>query len=141
MEAHIIIAEAGMDETGDDMLAGMLLHPGKAFVPVEDTLHFRTDFQRFPGVMPDFSGFLMGVEDLHIVQIPGIPGLSAALREKRGLVQTHLPVILGQPLPPETPSDGCLRNINGSSCRKPPVVKNKSITKYNILSQLWTGLF
>ena len=94
MEAYVVIAEAGMDKTGDDMLAGMLLHPGKAFFPVQDAFYLRADFQGLSGVMPDFSIFLMGIEHFDFTQIPGIPGLSAAFREKCGLVERHLPAIL-----------------------------------------------
>ena len=94
METHVIVAEAGVDEAGDNMLAGMLLHPGKAFLPVKDAFYFRTDFQGLSGIVPDFAVFFMGVEYFHVAQISGIPGLSAALREKCGLVQRHPPVIL-----------------------------------------------
>ena len=51
MEAHVVVAEAGMDKTGDDMLAGMLLHPGKAFFPVQDAFYLCADFQ---GLGPGF---------------------------------------------------------------------------------------
>ena len=76
------------------MLAGMLLHPGEAFFPVQDAFYLRADFQGLSGIMPDFSSFLMGIEDLHVAQISRISGLSAAFRKKCGLVERHLPVIL-----------------------------------------------
>ena len=94
MEADVVVAEAGMDKTGDDMLAGMLLHPGKALLPVKNAFYLRADLQGLPGVVPDFSIFLMCIEDLHVAQISRISGLSAAFRKKCGLVERHLPVIL-----------------------------------------------
>ena len=38
MEANILVAKAVMDETAHDVFAGMILHPVKAELPVQNTM-------------------------------------------------------------------------------------------------------
>ena len=65
VEAYIVAAVSAVENTGDDVLAGVLLHPHKAGIPVDMSFHCGTNFQRavadvdhrffpFPGVQnPD----------------------------------------------------------------------------------------
>ena len=42
VESHIVIAEFLMDNAGEDMLAGMVLHMVEAADPVDDTMDLRS---------------------------------------------------------------------------------------------------
>ena len=95
MEAHVVIAVGTVDQAGDDMLPGMLLHPRKAQVVVDHPRDRRARFQgRFAQVnyrpLP-----LPGTAHPDAVQGSRVPRLTAALGVKGGSGQRDLPSVRG----------------------------------------------
>ena len=95
MEAGIVAAVAAVEDAGDDMLPGMLLHPRKAQVVVDHPRDLRARFQgRFAQVnhraLP-----LPGTAHPDAVQGSRVPRLTAALGVKGGSGQRDLPSVRG----------------------------------------------
>ena len=95
VKAGVVAAVAAVQDTGDDMLPGMLLHPRKAQVVVDHPRDLRARFQgRFAQVnyrpLP-----LPGTAHPDAVQGSRVPRLTAALGVKGGSGQRDLPSVRG----------------------------------------------
>ena len=94
MKAHVVIAEAAVDDPRDHMLPGVLLHPVKPGLPVDGPDHGRSRLQGSVGDMEQQPRLLPGVQDVYIMQRPPVSRLAAALGKKAGFVQDHRPGIV-----------------------------------------------
>ena len=99
MKANVVVAERRVDQTGQDMLAGMLLHIRKPLVPVDLTAHLGA---RRNLVLDHMADDILLV-DLRIAhrnalltnkQTADIRGLTTLLREKAGLIQNDRKALL-----------------------------------------------
>ena len=93
MEPDIIGLGICMNDTADNMLAGMVLHQVKTIVPVNAACHLCAGGQRFSGGMQNDTIFDMGIGYSDIIQRTDISGLSAAFRIKSSPIQYHIPVV------------------------------------------------
>ena len=87
VETHIMITVTAMDDAGDDMLTGMLLHQIKTAIIIEDSFHTASDFQGTFTQMDYFFATLLHISNANTAQSTQIAGLSAAFRIKRGCIQ------------------------------------------------------
>ena len=87
MEAHVVKAEGAVDESGEDVLARVVLHPSEALLRVHDALHRLPDGQRRVGMVADLPSPLVHVQHARAAEGPGVGELPAALREKGRAVQ------------------------------------------------------
>ena len=98
VKSHVVIAEAPVDAAGDDVLPGMALHIVKPPVPVDGSLHRLSHGQGPVCVVNHFLSLLVNLLHPGLSQGSRVIGLSAAFREKCGLIQSDLPQSLF-PLP------------------------------------------
>ncbi len=91
VETHIVMAVGGVDQSGDDVLAGVLLHQVEAVVVVHDALD---GFSHNQGVVAQVEHPLPRLPDVeHLCSAKGSPVriLAAALGVEGGLIQLYLP--------------------------------------------------
>ena len=85
-----MVAEAAVNDAGDDVFPAVLLHPVKAALPVDAAFHRLPRFQRlFAQVHHRFPPF-PGVQYPNTAEIAGIRRLSPALGIKSRGIQHHL---------------------------------------------------
>ena len=94
VEAHIVIAEAAVDDAADKMLAAVLLHEVKAPLPVQHAADMRPRCERLLAVVDDLAVPLMGIGNGHAAKRPCVARLAAALGIKRRLVEHHVKAVL-----------------------------------------------
>ena len=87
VKAHVVIAEKPMHQTGEHVLAAVLLHHVHPAHRVHMAAHLAADRKRPADQMLHLAVCLVRVEHLHAVQRAVIRALSAALRKKRRLIQ------------------------------------------------------
>ena len=87
MEAHIVPAEEPVDNTGDDMLSGMLLHQVKPTFPVDAPLRFPVHRQRSVAQMEHLLLFLPDRQHPDTAQSPQVASLTASFGIKGCPVQ------------------------------------------------------
>ena len=78
-----------MRMTGDKMLGGVDLHPGKAHRPVDLAAHLLARNERRIAEMDDPVPLLAGVRHSDAAERAGVAALPAALREKHGPVERY----------------------------------------------------
>ena len=91
VEAHVVIAEKPVHSAGEDVLAGVALHPRKAQRPVNPALHQRTRLQRRGREVHYVLALLAQSEQLHIREDALVGLLAAAAGEERAAVQLDRP--------------------------------------------------
>ena len=105
VKAHVVVAEAPVDNAGENMLAGVQLHQAQTPFPVDAALHLAARLQRLFAVMHNFAASLMRIRHADAGQTAGISRLTAALGVKCRPVQHHIKSVLsrraGQDLCPE----------------------------------------
>ena len=105
MKAHVVVAEAPVDNAGKNMLAGVHLHQAQAPFPVDAAFHLAANLQRCLAIMNNFAACFMRIRHADAGQTAGISRLTAALRVKCRPVQHHIKSVLsrraGQDLCPE----------------------------------------
>ena len=114
MESYILIAKAIMDEAAHDVFAGMILHPVKAELPVQDTMYscscwnFRFsvtyNIDIIAVTLRICNGCFSSWKQVR-EKIPSVPILTTALREKGTFVQIKIYPIL--PIP--AGNDACVK--------------------------------
>ena len=97
MKTHIVVAIAPVDDAGDDVLAGVLLHQVEAPLIINGAADFRAHFQRPITQMDHFFAPLLYIQNFHRTKKPQVAGLAAAFRiEGRG-IQHHFPALFHAP--------------------------------------------
>ena len=94
MEAHVVIAVGTVDQAGDDMLPGVLLHQVEAPRPVYSPLHLSPRLQAGGAGVDHRSILLLDLGDWDAVQRTGVPGLPSPFRIEGRAVQHHRPPTL-----------------------------------------------
>ena len=94
VEAHVVIAKAGVDQAADNVLAAVLLHQVEPPVPVDLALHGFANLQRMVAVVDDPAAGFVGIGDPDTAQDALVAGLAAALGIKRRPVQNHVVAVL-----------------------------------------------
>ena len=87
MKADIVISELTVDNTGDQMLSGVILHFPEPLFPVQNTGNLNAGFERDICVMDNRTVLFLNVQNNCIAEITRIRSLTAALRKKCGLIQ------------------------------------------------------
>ena len=83
MKSHVIISETGMDQSGHDMLAAVLLHFHETLFPVDPAGHAHSRIKRPVRHVQDASVPLLHIRHTNPAEHPCIRVLAAAFREKR----------------------------------------------------------
>ena len=91
MKADIFISVQLMNDTGHDMLTGMILHEIKTSVPVDHAMDFRTGREFFFRIMNDFVILFFDIGDPDVIQKTVISRLAAAFRIKDRLIKNDCP--------------------------------------------------
>ena len=94
VEADIVAAVLCADQTGTDVLAGMLLHVVEAPRPVKRAMHRRTGAQRSVAQVRDHAALFTHVKHLYSVEHAAVAWLPAALGVTSGLIQNDRPAAL-----------------------------------------------
>ncbi len=89
VETYIVTVVSAADNTGKDMLAGMVLHEVEPAFPVQTAFHFRPRFKRLVRRMQYYAVLFMYVQHCRAAQRPMVSGLSASLRVKIRPVQRN----------------------------------------------------
>ena len=76
------------------MLAGVILHPAKAFFPVDAAVKGAADEDWLVYIMHHIAIFLVGVEHRRLTDKAAVARLTAALGEKRSAVECDLEPVL-----------------------------------------------
>ena len=97
VEAHVLIAEAAVDDAGEDMLAGMQLHELEPAVIVDRTLDRLPLRQRCFAIVDDLAARLMRIRHADAGKDAGVARLAAALGIKAGPVQHDVVAVLPRP--------------------------------------------
>lgn len=87
MKADIVIAKNAMYQTGEHMLAAVLLRHIQPPRTIHMPMYLAPDLKRSAGQMLHLSADFLRIQNLHIVQRAMVRALSAALREKRSLIE------------------------------------------------------
>ena len=82
MKTDVIVAEMLMDETREDVFAGVLLHQIEAPVKVYLSFDLRSRRKEAVRIVDDRIVFAMDFFDSHIIQIACVIGLAASFRIK-----------------------------------------------------------
>ena len=100
VEACIVQAEPPVENAGDHVLPGVLLHEAEPAVIIDDSFHGFPHDQGFPAQVDHFPVFLPGVQHGNAAQNPGVPRLAAPLGvEGRGIQhypEAFLPFLTAQ---------------------------------------------
>ena len=94
VEAHVVIAEAPMDDAAEQMLTAVLLHEVEPLLPVERAVYGRAGRERGVAVVDDLAAALMCVRHAHTGECPGVAGLAAALGIERRPVEHDVVAVL-----------------------------------------------
>ena len=86
MKAYVIIAVLLINDTGENMLACMVLHTVIADIPIKAALSFAYSYRSFCNVIND-TVLDLRVCDLNTVYISGITVLSTALSKESSTVK------------------------------------------------------
>ena len=97
VEAHVVAVEGTAQHTGDDVLAGVLLHMIEAARPVDMAADLRAHRQLTVAQVGDDAVLLVYVQHPGIPQRAVVGGLSAALGIEGGTVQHHRKAALHSP--------------------------------------------
>ena len=87
VKTHVIIPEKAVHQSGKHVLAAVLLHHVQPARRVHMAAHLAADCQRRADQVLHLAVNVVRVEHLHAAQCAVIRALSAALREKRRLIQ------------------------------------------------------
>ena len=87
VEAYVVAVVIPAQDSGENVLSGMLLHMVEPPVPVKDAGDGFPDFHFFFKRVENHPAFFMDVQYPDAVQRPVVGGLSAALRIEGGAVQ------------------------------------------------------
>ena len=90
VKSYVVITVFFMDQSADQMFAGVLLHQVKSALPVNPAGHFCPLLDRFPRPMPDFSVLFLYIHNFHPVHGSDVTWLSAPFRVKYSLIQKDL---------------------------------------------------
>ena len=94
VEAHVVIAEAPVDDAAEQMLTAVLLHEVEPPLPVERAVYGRAGRERGVAVVDDLAAAPMCVRHAHTGECPGVAGLAAALRIERRPVEHDVVAVL-----------------------------------------------
>ena len=86
MKADVFIAKTTMDNSGDQMLAGMLLHEHKTAIPVNFALYGFIHRERRVAKMNDLAVAVKDIKDIGGMNRAEITGLTAAGRVENRLI-------------------------------------------------------
>ena len=87
VEAHVVAVVGAAQHTGDDVLAGVLLHMVKAALPVDFAVYGNAHRQGMGAGVADDAIALLHVQHRLAAQPAQVAGLAAALRIKGGAVE------------------------------------------------------
>ena len=93
VEADVLIAEARVDEAGDEMLAGVLLHEVQPPRPVDLARHVCTDRQSRRAAVQHRLAAQERLRDVRAAECARVAGLAAARGIKDCAVQLHEPAV------------------------------------------------
>ena len=111
MEAHVVIAVGTVDQAGDDMLPGVLLHQVEAPRPVYSPLHLSPRLQAGGAGVDHRSILLLDLGDWDAVQRTGVPGLPSPFRIEGRAVQHHRPPTLVSSTGHHLGSEACQEGV------------------------------
>ena len=94
VEAHVVKAVLPVDEAGDDVLAGVVLHPAIALLPVHSAGKALPHGQGPVGIVEDAPLLFVHVQHPRLPDGAGVGRLAAALGEEGGPVQGDRPAAL-----------------------------------------------
>ena len=94
VEAHVFISIELVDNAGQDMLPGVLLHQQQAAGPVHIPFHLSVFLQRGRGDVADLPVPFPHIRNRDAAQNAVVRKLAPSLRIKGGSVQYHLPAVL-----------------------------------------------
>ena len=97
VKARVLKAVFGVDEPGDDVLGGVVLHLAKALGPVQRPLHRFPHGQGPVGVVEDDAAPLVGAGHVHGAQGARVRRLAPLLGEKGRGGKDHVPSAGGLP--------------------------------------------
>ena len=89
VEAGVVAVVGGAEHTGDNVLAGVLLHVVKAALPVDLAVYGFAHGQGFVAGVDDHAVLFLHIAHLGLAQCPQVAGLAAALGVECGAVQHH----------------------------------------------------
>ena len=87
MEADVVVAVEPVRDAGEDVLAGVVLHPAQALFGVDPPDHFRPGLDRAVGAVQDAPLALVHVRHARLAEDPGVGALPAALGEEGRAVE------------------------------------------------------
>ena len=92
MESHILIPKPFMNQPGNDMLSGMLLHLHKTKIPVNPSLYTVSNRKRRICPVKNHTILFLHIQHSRTAKYPCIRILSSPFRKKGSPIQHDLPV-------------------------------------------------
>ena len=93
MEADVLTLVQAVRRAGEDVFAGMVLHPAQPLFPVKLSGHLGAGFKRAVAVVENRPVLFVHVGYRNRPKDTGIRRLSAALREEGCFIQNHFPAV------------------------------------------------